>query len=159
MESLEMRTMRSVDVYKSGDTLYVDGDWNANVVVVEGDQANGVDVKLDGNYMGYSFYQVNLIVMSGGDGHDELTNDTDIPSIIYGDLGDDTLTGSDGASDTIYGGFGSDELYGRRGDDYLNGSMPGFGDDNADDWLLGEGGDDTATTYWGDTALTCEHFE
>src|SRR5262249_44131005 len=55
-----------------------------------------------------------------GNGNDQFTNDTDIPSSVNGGAGDDVLIGGQ-RGDVLTGGAGTDQLKGRGGNDQLDG--------------------------------------
>lgn len=82
--------------------------------------------------------------VSGGDGDDTLTAETDLAVVLEGGPGDDVLTGNDSEhNDVLRGDEGADVLHGREGFDTLTG---GAGDDRlmggpGTDLLIGDGAD------------------
>jgi hypothetical protein len=108
-----------IDVYRNragsgmGDRLGVTGV-NApapagNDVIVVGGIGSGARFQVDA---------FECLHLAGQDGDDQITNDTNLPSLIDGGPGDDLLIGG-GGTDVIFGGAGRDMLYGRGGDDFL----------------------------------------
>lgn len=85
---------------------------------------------------------VDSIRAEGFGGNDTIINDTDIPSVLYGNDGNDVLRGGS-ADDILVGGDDNDSLYGRSGSDVLSG-----GRDN--DGLFG--GEDFDRLYGGSGA-------
>ena len=91
----------------------------------------------------YSALLVNEIVVTAGDGHDWIVNDTAVPDTIHAGDGRDFVRAGDGESvvsggsgnDRIYGGDGRDSLVGGTGDDVIYGNADndilegGYGDD------------------------------
>ncbi|MBW6438248.1 hypothetical protein KZ829_31430 [Actinoplanes hulinensis] len=95
------------------------------------------------------------------DQNDEIVNDSDVPTTVYGGTGDDRILGGTnrdrlsgqagnddidggGGNDSIWGGAGTDTLNGRTGDDRLFGGSGGdslYGSDG-NDVLRGEKGAD-----------------
>jgi Ca2+-binding RTX toxin-like protein len=78
--------------------------------------------------------QVQRVQCSLLEGNDAFTNNTSLPSTVYGGGGADDLRGGSG-NDTLFGGGGNDTLRGGAGNDTLNGN-------DGDDYLYGDGGDD-----------------
>jgi Ca2+-binding RTX toxin-like protein len=115
-----------------------------------------------GNPLVRSFEQakVSELRFFGDSGDDTITNNSSIPSYMYGEGGNDSLFGGSGA-DRIYGdsdastGVGQDKLYGRDGNDHLSGGAlndelwGGFGKDI----LYGDGGHDNLSGEAGDDHL------
>jgi Ca2+-binding RTX toxin-like protein len=73
--------------------------------------------------------------ISGGDGADNITNSTSLPSTLSGGNGNDTINGG-GGNDSIDGGANDDSLVGNNGDDTIIG---GSGIDK----MFGGGGNDS----------------
>lgn len=98
-------------------------------------------------------------------GNDSFTNDTSIPSTVYGGAGNDVLIGgfgndhlyADGEDGNAYLDFGvtNNTLNGRDGDDFLQGAA---GNDNllggiGDDTIYGDTGNDSVMAGAGDDAV------
>lgn len=132
-------------------TIYAGEDGVDDIEVRRGaDYVTVINHIVTGINGGYVFdrseYTIDSIVFVGEDERDIFTNNTYLPSAIYGNGGDDSLTGGYN-TDLIYGGEGIDSLFGRNGDDYLD---PGF--DFVEAEVYGGEDDDTIITYlftWG----------
>jgi hypothetical protein len=88
---------------------------------------------------------VRTIRFEGRDGDDSFRNNTNFPSIAYGNQGNDVLGGGT-ANDDLRGGPGNDRLDGNAGDDQLHGD---YGNDSLD----GGDGDDDVRGWFGDDDL------
>ena len=113
--------------------------------------------------LAWEYDLIETIVFHGDAGHDYFFNNTDIPSLLYGESGVDHLYGGSnkdelyggtqpdflygqGDQDILVGGWGKDQLYGGDGNDTLNG-------DGHDDVLKGGPGNDTLDGGSGDDKL------
>jgi hypothetical protein len=85
---------------------------------------------------------VDRVFAEGRRGDDTIINDTDLPSVLYGNDGNDVLRGGS-SQDYLRGGNHHDSLYGRAGVDFLLG-------DGGNDGLFG--GEDLDFLYGGSGA-------
>lgn len=148
-EPLERREMFAVDIAYDAvtDLLKLTSDGASDRVQVDNSAALVV-VKVNGamqRILGGSSAPVASIRFNGNSGDDAFTNNTSIPSTVYGGQGNDLLIGGFGI-DNIYGESGIDWLAGRGGDDRLDGG-------GGDDVLVGDDGNDTLSGSIGNDQL------
>ena len=148
LERLEGRTMFAVNAFVNilGELNVVGTPGDDRIAVSFSDNGtpfdpfdNKVIVKI-GDKMtttlpGWNF---NRVFIWGHDGNDHLSNNTMVPSQIFGGNGHDTLIGGV-HNDLLDGEAGDDTLYGNPGNDALQG---GWGRD----FLYGGNGDDILDT-------------
>jgi Ca2+-binding RTX toxin-like protein len=101
--------------------------------------------------------------LSGGDGDDQITNQTSVGGELLGEDGNDILRGG-AAAERLDGGAGADTLDGGGGDDRLYGATlqnPDAGSEPdqltggpGNDWIFGSGGPDHADGGSGDDQLS-----
>lgn len=145
LQPLEQKRLLAADVGLADDgQLQITGDAAAEVVSVSRDEGEIV-VDADGSISRFPASDVSKLSFEGGDGDDHFTNNTDLPSIAYGNDGNDTLIGGSN-DDELRGGDGDDVLVGRDGDDELHG-------DYGNDSLSGGDGNDDLRGWYGDDAL------
>lgn len=136
IESLEHRVLLSVQSLSiEGKKLIIQSD-NGSTNVSLSQQKKFLVVDDVGTNSSWSFSKksVKSFEFRGGNGNDQFTNNTKLPSIAFGNDGDDILTGGS-SSDHFEGGRGNDILLGRGGDDQL------YGQDGNDRLNGGEGND------------------
>jgi Ca2+-binding RTX toxin-like protein len=154
METLERRTLLSVNLNFNGGVLTIEGgSGNDNVYVSTGSGSMMVVYDQNVKQAQYALASVKKVIFHGNDGNDQYYYG--VPSAVHnlvdGGAGDDNLyTGS--GNDTITSGPGRDVLTGNDGNDSLDG---GDGDDNlgagkGNDRLLGGDGKDLLVGGAGD---------
>jgi Ca2+-binding RTX toxin-like protein len=155
-EGLEQRRLLAADQIQfdsATSSVLIYGSSVQDIATVAVDAKADVHVQLkteDGAYtIIFPGASVAAVKFFGGDGDDEFSNFTVLPSEAWGDEGDDVLTGGPGA-DRLGGGPGADRLVGGIGDDELRGES---GNDEliglaGNDWLVG--GDDDDQVFGGD---------
>ncbi|MEM9452759.1 MAG: calcium-binding protein [Myxococcota bacterium] len=151
----------TVTAVTGGSLVEVSGTNGVDTVTFEEDGANYI-VTSNGVTIATTSDPVRVI-FEGKDGGDYFSNETDIPSTVYGGEGndflyggnvDDIIYGNKGADyiecgagdDVVYGGNGSDEIYGGDDNDEL------WGEEDADA-IYGGAGSDTLRGGKGDDTL------
>lgn len=154
VESLEQRVLLSVQSLSTeGKKLIIQSD-NGSTNVSLSQQKKFIIVDDVGTNSSWRFSKkaVSSFEFRGGNGNDQFTNNTKLPSRAFGNDGDDTLVGG-GFSDYFEGGRGEDillgmggddQLYGQEGNDRLNGR-------EGNDFLSGGVGDDVLISIDGST--------
>jgi Ca2+-binding RTX toxin-like protein len=157
-EALEGRRLFSAMFVDANGGLHLDNDATNDFTAAYYDTAgtpwtfdDKVHVRMfsGGVWTSGSFMGVNHIIFRGGDGDDQMQNNTPLRSFQYGGNGNDTQVGGTG-TDYLYGEKGNDKLFGKDGNDYLDG---GF---DVDDLRGGNGNDylDTGADFsFGETAF------
>jgi Ca2+-binding RTX toxin-like protein len=116
VERLEGRDMPAVSLV--GNTLLASGGHLANSY--QFDLVNGSLVATEnGRAFSFPAASVQKLVVNGGPGNDSVSNNTSVPSVVFGGLGDDTVFGGVGA-DVIDGGAGRDVIYDLLGANVIN---------------------------------------
>ncbi len=110
-------------------TLYVLNLGSGNIVISQ--NTDNANVSYNGTNSVFKASDVKTIAGIGGASTDTFVNNTNIPSVFYGQGGDDVLVGGS-ANDVLKGGAGNDLLVGNNGSDDLSG-------DAGIDTLLGLG--------------------
>jgi hypothetical protein len=156
-EFLEDRVTPTVSVNIVGSTMRVEGDDEANTIVIEYTKANGLAVRgVADAFIAVPIDRIEVyghggddwieficdldspklkfhVLLSGGDGNDTIIGSLRSETLVGGD-GDDVLDGGAG-NDQLFGGKGNDTLIGGEGSDYLQGG-------DGDDFLWGGDGAD-----------------
>jgi len=125
-QRLEIRQVLTGFNLDSGGTLWVSGTEQADVMQasIETDffMQPMLQVTMNNLVFVRPISQVRELVFIGRAGDDVITNNTSIPSRMFGGAGNDVLTGGFG-NDLLAGGRGDDVLMGRGGDDILIGGL------------------------------------
>ncbi|MCA9226760.1 MAG: hypothetical protein KDA47_14155, partial [Planctomycetales bacterium] len=141
------QTVFTFDGMAGDDALKIMGSSQADSVIVQ-------DLRTDASpRSNFEIANVECLHLAGGNGNDNLINDTgggsassgsSVPSLIEGGAGDDILLGGNDL-DVLFGGAGVDALFGGEGDDYLFADLDKDGTQNVanQELLVGGGGDDS----------------
>lgn len=128
-ERLEDRRMMAADISESNDIVTVIGTNNRDEIVIAADPEDADQVLITirdfntGEILEQEDYDRDEVVkirVEARGADDIVTNNTNIPSDMFGEGGNDTLTGGS-ARDVLNGGANADTLEGRAGDDDLTG--------------------------------------
>lgn len=140
VEALEARWVPATGVFRNAlGQIVIEGTAGDDLVVVS-QAGTEIHVDLNGVVTPFAAASVKGFRFIGGDGNDQFSNTTDLPSWLRGGAGNDTLTGGSKA-DVIRGEDGDDALDGGVGRDLIYG---GSGNDTV------QGGDGADTVYGGD---------
>lgn len=147
-QQLETRHPLAAFFLDPAGTLWVNGTEGPDVMVAS-IVSNQVRVSMNNHVIQHPRSAVNELVFLGRAGDDEITNDTAIPSRMYGGNGNDILRGGSG-NDRLVGNRGDDIILGRGGDNILIGSR---GNNTISG---GSGNDRIFGGYWGHNVLRGE---
>lgn len=157
VEVLEERIVLSAVAVSPDGVLSVSGDAANNEVLISQDAQN-VNVSVDGQVFSFSNNLVTSLNVSGSDGDDFIQNNTNLNATIDGGNGNDTIRGGMG-NDMITGGAGNDIITDVGG--AMNSLDGGDGNDNlwalsptGVDSLQGGAGNDTLYSIVGGTNTT-----
>jgi Ca2+-binding RTX toxin-like protein len=126
-QRLEVRQVLTGFNLDAGGTLWVSGSEGPDTMLATIENPVGsmqpmVQVTMNNLFFFRPVSQVRELVFIGRGGDDIITNETSIPSRMFGGPGNDILTGGFG-NDLLAGGRGDDILNGRAGDDVLIGGI------------------------------------
>jgi hypothetical protein len=174
LETLEERAVPASVQLGADSTLRIFGDWTGmnNQATVSNTEDGRIRVTYkylqtyDSDRFTTSYFsttQVQRIHFQGGTLGDTFTNNTSLPSFMWGYNGNDILTGGGGV-DYIYGQAGDDTIKGNAGADWLYGNEHadsidgGSHNDNIfggseNDTLIGGGGSDSLSGEQGADTL------
>jgi Ca2+-binding RTX toxin-like protein len=116
-DSIDIATTKGARVFggDGADTIYVHGVQASGSITINGNGGDDVISALNVGGAGAS-----SILISGGQGNDQIAGSALVSNVLNGDLGDDSLIGGR-AKDTISGGDGDDAIEGGGGADVLTG--------------------------------------
>ncbi len=119
-ELFEARQLLTTFYLDPAGTFWIGGTQGDDTMLAEIVQSN-VRFTINGTSQSKPVSQVNALVFLGRHGDDHMTNETSIPSEMYGGPGNDTLIGGFG-DDVLVGNLGTDTMFGRAGNDIFYGS-------------------------------------
>ena len=136
LEQLEERFLLSGNVYAQGESLFVEGTTNSDLIEVR-QIASEIRVLVNGFDHGMFQAPTGVINVNAFAGNDDVRFQAgvNVDARVFGGTGDDVIrTGS--GNDEVVGGAGTDIIFGRDGDDQLLGSA-------GHDVLRGQSGSDS----------------